>query len=491
MRRYQLVTPYVLTCVAALLAGCNLQPTYQTPIPVTDARYPSGTAYDHDSGAGSVDIGARSAQGKAASDIDWREFFQDPRLQALITIALTNNQDLQVAMLNVEAARAQYRITRSQLLPYVDTAASSTRERTPANLSDDGSTMSTVYSVGLNASWELDLFGRIQSLKDEALAQYLSLAETRKAAHMALVSEVAIQYLALLGSDDQLAVTRSNLENAQESYRITKLSFDNGVGTELDLSQSQGIVEQVSASLEAYTRARAQDENALAMLIGQPIPQNLPAGLALKSQNLLADIPSGLPSDLLQRRPDIAAAEQSLVAANASIGAARAAFFPTVSLTGSYGTLSPSTRGLFQGGQGAWSFIPQISVPIFAGGANRANLDRAQIEKQIEIASYQKSIQTAFREVADGLAARGTYDRQIQFLEQYESSQTRRLELSDMRYRSGVDGYLSVLEAQTDLYDANQSLVAARVARASNLVTLYKALGGGWSEQSSNALSVR
>lgn len=485
MSRARAFVPITCSCLAVALGGCNLQPSYEAPVPAIADSFPSGSAYQgglvQPSNNGAQQAGAE----QPASEVGWREFFRDQRLQALISLALRNNQDLEIAMLNVEAARAQYRITRSQLLPYVDAAASASRERTPSNLSSDGAELSTEYSVGLNVSWELDFFGRIASLKDEALAQYFSLAQTRKAAEIVLVSQVANQYLAMLGSDDQLAVTRSTLKNAEESYRITKLSFDNGIATELDLHQSQGIVEQVSASLEAYTRARAQDENALVLLIGQPIPEGFPVGLSLSDQALLSDIPAGLPSQLLQRRPDIAAAEQKLIAANASIGAARAAFFPTVSLTGSYGTLSPSTRGLFQGGQGAWSVVPQISVPIFAGGANRANLDAAQVQKRIEVANYQKVIQVAFREVSDGLAARGTYDRQIQYLQQYESTQTRRLELSDLRYRSGVDGHLSVLEAQTDLFDANQSLVAARVSRASNLVSLYKALGGGWTEGTS------
>lgn len=486
MKQRKRMSIVLFTCSACLLSGCSLQPNYEQPAPNISAGYPQGPAYVKNSDGTQTKDATRKAKHDIAAKIGWQDFFQDPRLQALIELALQNNQDLQVAMLNVEAARAQYRITRAQLAPFVDAAASSTRERTASDLTTNGDELRTVYSMGLNASWEVDLFGRIRSLKDEALAQYLSLEQTRKAAEMALVSQVAIQYLAILGSDDQLTVTRSTLENAQESFRITKLSFDNGVATELDIHQSQGIVEQVSASLEAYTRARAQDENALVLVIGQPLPADLPKGLPLASQNLLADVPAGLPSDLLYRRPDISAAEHQLIAANANIGAARAAFFPRLSLTGSYGTQSLSTRSLFQGGQGAWSFAPEIILPIFTGGANRANLERAQVEKRIEVANYQKAIQIAFREVSDGLAARGTYERQVRFLEQYETTQQRRFELSDMRYRNGVDGYLSVLEAQTDLFDANQSLVAARVARATNLVFLYKALGGGWSRQSAN-----
>ncbi len=390
-------------------------------------------------------------------------------------------------MLNVEAARAQYRITRSYLAPAIDAAGSVTRERMPSNLSTSRERMSTLYSVGLNVSWELDFFGRIRSLSDAALAQYLALAENRKAAELALVSQVAVQYLTILGDDDQLEVTRATLQNAEESYRIVKLGFDNGVATELDLRQSEGILEQASASLEAYTRARAQDENALVLLVGGPLPDDLPPGLKLAEQGLLADIPAGLPSDLLERRPDIVAAEQVLKAANANIGAARAAFFPRISLTGDAGMLSPTAGALFHGSQFTWGVVPQISIPIFAGGANVANLDFAEVRKRIEIANYEKAIQTAFREVADGLAARGTYDRQIRSLQRNADHQGQRLQLSDLRYRSGVDDYLMVLQAQTDLFNAQQMLVSARLARASNLVNLYKALGGGWIERSGDA----
>ncbi|WPB59197.1 efflux transporter outer membrane subunit [Xylophilus sp. GOD-11R] len=481
------LTLTAVALAATLLAGCSLQPVYERPAaPVTPA-FPSGSVYDRQPGASDPEGQARTADGRAATDIGWRDFFVDPRLQAIVGLALQNNRDLQVSMLNVEAARAQYQITRASLFPAIDAAASGTRTRTPSNLSATGRNYITTYSVGASVSWEIDFFGRIRSLKDQALAQYLSLAETRKAAEIALVSQVAVQYLTMLGDDDQLTVTRNTLKTAQESLRITQLSFDNGVGTELDLQQSKGIVEQASASLEAYERARAQDENALVLLVGQPLPADLPAGLSLSAQQLLTDIPAGLPSDLLQRRPDIAAAEQALRAANANIGAARAAFFPNVSLTGDFGTLSPNTSGLFQGAQRSWSFTPQIALPIFRAGALSANLDLTEVQKRIEIADYERAIQSAFREVSDGLAARGTYDRQIQSLQRFEQSQRRRLELSDLRYRNGVDDYLFVLQAQTDLFTAQQSLVSARLARAANLVTLYRVLGGGWLERSGDA----
>jgi multidrug efflux system outer membrane protein len=473
---------FIATAVALLAAGCSLQPTYQQPDAPVSASFPSGAAYDRQPDASSTASGGRSANALAAADIGWRNFFADARLQRIEELALKNNRDLRVSMLNVEAAQAQYQITRAGLFPSIDAVASKDRSRTPLNLSSSGRTVSNTYSVGLNASWEIDFFGRIRSLKDQALAQYLSTAEARKAAELSLLSAVASQYLTMLAFDDQLVVTRNTLTNTQESYRIAKLQFDTGTGSELDLRQSQGILEQASANLESQLRLRAQAENALVLLVGQPLPDDLPAGLPLDSQNLLADIPAGLPSDLLTRRPDIAQAEQSLRAANANIGAARAAFFPEVSLTGALGTLSPTFGGLFSSGSRSWSFAPQISLPIFAGGSNVANLQLAEVEKRIEIANYEKAIQTAFREVADGLAARGTYDNQIKSLERLTDSQDRRLVLSNLRYHNGVDSYLTVLTAQTDLYNAQLLLITARLQRLTNLVDLYQSLGGGWIE---------
>jgi multidrug efflux system outer membrane protein len=473
----------VAAAAAIFTAGCALQPKYERPAAPIDQAFPTGGAYDSQPDASSSASNGRTAQGKSAIDIGWRDFFVDARLQAVVAIALENNRDLRVSMLNVEAARAQYQITRANLFPTLDAVASQTRQRTPLDLSVSNRTLSSEYSVGGNVSWEVDFFGRIRSLRDQALAQYFSLAETRKAAEISLVAQVANQYLAMLADDDQLEVTRGTLKIAQESYRITKLSFDNGISSELDVRQSEGILEQAGANLQSQLRMRAQDENALVVLIGQSLPAELPPGLPLDNQNLLSDIPQDLPSDLIARRPDIAAAEQALLAANANIGAARAAFFPRISLTSSFGTLSPSLGGLFKGGSGAWSFAPQISLPIFDGGANAANLDLAQVQKRIEIANYEKAIQTAFREVADGLAARGTFDQQIGSLERNKNAQSQRLDLSQLRYRNGVDDYLTLLSAQTDLYTAQQSLVSVRLQRATNLVNLYKALGGGWIER--------
>ncbi|BFG72458.1 efflux RND transporter outer membrane subunit OprB [Paraburkholderia terrae] len=475
MPKYSLMA----VAVALVAAGCTMEPKYHQPAAPVSGAFPSDGVYATQPVPGA---GARSASGQAAVDIGWRDFFVDQRLQQLIEIALKNNRDLRVSVLNIEASRAQYQIVRAALMPTLDASASQSKSRTPKDLSFLGQTISNQYSVGLNASWEIDFFGRIRSLKDQALAEYLSTAQARKAAEIALVASVADQYLNVLAFDDLLTVTENTLKTAQESYRITKLQYDTGTGSELDLRQAETVVEQAKADLQSQARLRAQAENALVLLVGEPLPRDLPGGLALNDQDLLTDIPAGLPSDLLTRRPDIAEAEQNLLAANANIGAARAAFFPRVSLTGSFGTLSPTLGGLFKPGSAAWSFAPQITLPIFEGGQNKANLDLATVQKNIQIAQYEKAIQTAFREVADGLAARGTYDQQIAALERNTFAEQRRLDLSDLRYRNGVDSYLAVLTAQTGLYDAQRSLITARTARLTNLVDLYKALGGGWIE---------
>ncbi|WP_414448426.1 efflux transporter outer membrane subunit [Burkholderia sp. 22PA0099] len=472
----------VLTAMAfALVAsGCTMAPHYKRPDAPVSGSFPSDGVYATQPGASD----ARSAQGQAAPDIGWRNFFADPRLQQLIELALKNNRDLRVSVLNIEAARAQYQITRAELLPTLGGTGTGSIERLPAGISTTGAPLITRdYNVGLSASWELDLFGRIQSLKDQALAQYLSTAQARKAQEISLVSQVADQYLTLQSTDDLLKVTEDTLKNAQSSYNLTKLQFDNGTGSELDLRQAQTVVEQALANQQAQARARAQAVNALVLLVGEPLPDDLPAGLPLNNQNLLTDIPAGLPSDLLTRRPDIMEAEQTLRAANANIGAARAAFFPKISLTAAFGTASPTLGGLFKAGTAAWSFAPNIALPIFEGGSNIANLDLAHVEKRIEIANYEKAIQSAFSEVSNGLAARGTYDQQIAALARNEEAQQRRYDLSDLRYRNGVDSYLTVLTAQTDLYTAQTTLISARLARWTNLVDLYRALGGGWIEQ--------
>jgi multidrug efflux system outer membrane protein len=466
------MTRFCLLIAAASLAACSLQPVYERPAAPVAGEFPAGPAYK-----------AGPTGGSPAVDIGWRDFLADPRLQRLVEIALKNNRDLRVAMLNVDQVQAQYRIQRAALAPQVSGFADQSSSRTPGSLTQSGRpAVSHTYEAGVTAAWEIDFFGRLRSLSDAALEQYFATAYARQAAQILLVSQVADQYLTMLAFDEQLAVTRRTLETAQASYNIVKLQFDTGTAAELTLRQSETVVEQANATNAAQVRARAQAENGLVLLLGQPLPADLPPALPMGEQKLLADIPAGLPSDLLTRRPDILQAEGFLRAENANIGAARAAFFPRISLTGSLGTASATLGGLFGAGSAAWSFLPSITVPIFSGGALQASLDVAKIQKDIGIAQYEKAIQTAFREVADGLAARGTYDEQLAAEERFTATQQRSLELSDFRYRNGADTYLNVLIAQTNLYNAQLTLVATRLQRLTTLVDLYRSLGGGWIE---------
>jgi multidrug efflux system outer membrane protein len=469
-----------LVAAAALIAGCSLQPVYERPALPVAMTYPTGDAYKPSTdGPGSKTL--------AAVDIGWRDFLTDPRLQRLVEIALANNRDLRIAALNVAQVQAQYRIQRAGIFPQVGGFANTASLRTPASISQsDKATLTHAYSVGLSAAWEIDFFGRLQSLSDQALQQYFASAQSRKAVDILLVSEIADQYLTLLADDELLAVTQRTLESAQASYKLTLLQFQTGTGTELSVRQAETVVEQANANHAAQVRARAQAENALVLLLGQPLPSDLPPPVPLNSQTLLADIPAGLPSELLARRPDIMQAEATLRGANANIGAARAAFFPTISLTGNLGTASSALSGLFKAGSLAWSFLPSITLPIFEAGQLQASLDVATVQKDINVAQYQKTIQAAFREVADGLAARGTYDDEVAAVERYTAAQQSALDLSEMRFRNGVDNYLSVLTAQSGLYSAQQALVATRMARLTNLVDLYRSLGGGWIEHTSD-----
>jgi multidrug efflux system outer membrane protein len=464
----------------ALMTGCSLQPIFHRPAAPVAGTFPNGEAYKYPAtGVGGTML--------PATEIGWRDFIADPRLQRLVEIALYNNRDLRVAALTVEQVQANYRIQRAQLYPQVNGFVEGSGTRTPGDLSGTGrATTSQSYAIGLSVSWEIDFFGRLRSLRDQALQQYFASAYGRQATEILLVSQVADQYLAMISNDELMAVTQSTLKTAQDSYNLVKLQFDVGTATELTLRQAEGVVEQAQANYTAFVRLRAQAENALVLLLGQPLPADLPAGVTLDDQKLLTDIPPGLPSDLLTRRPDIQQAEATLRAANANIGAARAAFFPTIALTSSsntnnfVGTASSALGGLFGAGSLAWSFAPQLITPIFNAGANKATLDASKLQKDINIATYEKAIQTAFREVADGLAARGTFDDQVASLERFTETSRRQLELSLMRYKAGVDPYLNVLIAQTNYYAAQQILVSVRLTRLTSLVDLYRALGGGW-----------
>lgn len=459
-----------------LLSACSLDPAYERPVMPVAGTYPQGAAYG---GQAHMD----SAQ-SAAGDLGWRDVLTDRRLQQLVRIALDNNQDLRVAVLNVQELQAELRIQSAALSPQVAASAERARSRTPASVAPSGhSSETSSYVVGASLGWEIDLFGRLQSLRRAALERYFASMEGRRAAQMLIVSQVSDQYFTMLAFDDLLEVTQQTLAAARASYDIVKLQFDNGAVSELDLRQAQSVVEQAQADGAAQQRARAQAENGLVLLLGQSLPADLPAATRLADQKMLEDVPAGLPSDLLTRRPDVLQAEALLRSENADVGAARAAFFPRIQLTGSAGTASAALSGLFKGGSAAWSWGPAITLPLFDAGANRANLDAAQVSKQIGVAQYEKAVQTAFREVADGLAARGTFNEQIGSLERFVGAQQRRLELAELLYKNGQASYLDVLTARTALYDAETGLVSTRLQRLTTLIDLYRALGGGWLER--------
>lgn len=467
-----------LAVAATLLSGCSLIPDYQRPEADVAAAWPQGEAY-----------GAVATQGStAAADLQWREFFRDPALHQLVQLALDNNRDLRVAALNVEAYRALHRIQRADLLPSISANGSGTRQRLPGDLSQTGEARTSgQYSatLGVNA-WELDFFGRIRSLSEQALEQYLATEQAERSTQISLVASVATAYLQWQADQALLQLTADTLKTYEDSYALTQRSYDVGVADALALSQARSAVDSARVSLAQYRRLVAQDRNALTQLLGTGLPANLPQSLALDA-DLLATVPAGLPSDLLQRRPDVLQAEHQLKAANANIGAARAAFFPSVSLTANAGTASSQLSGLFDSGSGTWLFQPQISLPIFNAGRLRANLDYAKLQEQIQVAQYEKAVQVAFQEVADRLAARTTYQQQLEAQRALLDTTETYYDLAERRYRTGVDSYLTLLDAQRQLFSVRQQLIGDRLAQLSSEVELYKALGGGWSADAGTA----
>ncbi|WP_422417784.1 AdeC/AdeK/OprM family multidrug efflux complex outer membrane factor [Pseudomonas sp. GZD-222] len=466
-----------LAVTAFILGGCSLIPDYQTPESPVATQWPQGPAYSPTESAN-----------VAAAEQGWRQFFQDPALQQLIQTSLVNNRDLKVAALNIDAYRAQYRIQRADLFPAVSANGSGSRQRMPADMSQTGeSGITSTYSATLGVSaYELDLFGRVRSLTEQQLEIYLSSEEARRSTQIALVASVANAYFTWQADQDLLKLTEDTLKTYEQSYALTLRSNEVGVASALDLSQARTSVEGARVKLAQYQRLVAQDQNSLAVLLGTGIPANLPAAKDLDS-DLLAEVPAGLPSDVLHRRPDIQEAEHLLKAANANIGAARAAFFPSISLTANAGTISPDMSGLFNGGSGTWLFQPQINLPIFNAGALRASLDYSKIQKDINVAKYEKTIQTAFQEVSDGLAARKTFNEQLQAQRDLVSANQDYYRLAERRYRIGVDSNLTFLDAQRQLFNSQQSLITDRLSQLVSEVNLYKALGGGWYEQTGQA----
>ncbi|WP_300754564.1 efflux transporter outer membrane subunit [Janthinobacterium sp.] len=457
----------------AFLAGCSLAPTYERPAAPAPAGWPTGPSYKADTAA---------ADAKPVADIAWRDFFADARLRQVLELALANNRDLRVSILNIEKARATYGIERAALIPTLSASGGQTATRIPRNASpNDEASITRQYTANLGvSSYELDLFGRVRSLSDSALEQYLGTEEARRAQQISLVSSVASAYLNLVADQQRLLVAQDTLKSQQASYDLAVHRFDAGAASGLDKYNAQTSVESARSDVAVYTSQVALDQNALTLLVGSAVPAELLPQGEFGQVASLTDIPSGVPSDVLQRRPDVLEAERTLRAANANIGAARAAFFPRISLTATAGSLSSNLSGLFKGGSGSWSFIPQISLPIFDGGVNRANLDIAKVQREISVAQYEKAIQVAFREVSDALAQRGTIDERLQSQQALVDASSKSYSIYDARYKQGADTYLNALVAQRALYSAQQSLITARLAKATNLVTLYQVLGGGW-----------
>jgi multidrug efflux system outer membrane protein len=475
-------TASVVVAAAVLLSGCiSLEPKYVRPAPPIPAALPQGGAYP-----------AAQATATAAPDLAWRDFFTDPKLQTVIAQALADNRDLRVAALNIAEARAQYQVQRAALLPHVDANAQGVYESEPTALlgattgaggaaaKAKGNVYIRYYSANLGVSnYEVDLWGRVRSLSRQALEQYLATDEARRAVQISLISEVATDYVTYAADLERLNIAEATVKSDAESLRLTQTRFDGGVASELDVRQAEVPLEQAQADVTTYTTTVAQDLNGLTLLVGAPVSSELLPGPMGDDMVTIADLPAGLSSDVLLRRPDVLEAEHQLRAYNANIGAARAAFFPSLSLTGQGGTTSLSLSKLFGAGTGAWSFTPSISLPIFDAGLNAANLRYAKAERGVAVAQYEKAVQTAFREVADALAQRGQAGDYLAAEQRLAATTDRALLLSRARYERGSDTYLNTLTAEVTAYSARQSLVAARLTRATNLITLYRTLGGG------------
>ncbi len=458
---------FLLMLIIALLGGCSLAPTYTRPEAPVPASWPAS-------------VGPQADKTKeAAADVPWKEFIVDEKLQKVVGLALSNNRDLRVAALNVERTQALYRIQRAELLPSVNAGAVFSKERVPGILSGSGQPKTTeLYNVNVGISqWEIDLFGRIRNLSDAALEQYFAVEQARASAQIALVAEVANVYLALAADRENLKLAQSTLETQQETYEMIRRRAEVGASSDLDLRQAQTRADAARVDIARYTSQVALDENALRFLVGSPVPPELLPD-ALDGVAAPRDFTPGLPSEVLQRRPDILQAEAQLRAAHANIGAARAAFFPRIALTTSIGTTSDQLSGLFKSGSETWSFIPQIVMPIF-DARTWAAYDVTKVDREIALAQYEKAIQAGFREVADTLAQRETLGDQLQAQQSLVEASEVGYRLSDARYTRGIDSYLRVLDAQRSLYSAQQGLIAVRLARLANLVALYKVLGGG------------
>lgn len=450
--------------VMGSLGGCSLMPDYLRPEAPVASQWPQATR----------------AEGRDAATTDWQSYFPDPRLQALIAAALENNRDMRVALARVEEARGLAGVARADRWPNVSASVGRTASLTPSGVSATGKELEvSYYTGGLNLlSFEVDFWGRTRSLSEAARATYLASEASRRAFRLSLIGDVASAYFSERELEERLALGRETLRTREETRKFVALRRQVGLAGDLDYLQADGVFETARADVASLERQYAAAVTALQLLVGSDT-KDLPAPKALADQGLVEDLTPGLPSDVLLRRPDVLAAEQSLIAANANIGAARAAFFPKLSLIGMVGSASPALSGLFKSGTGAWNFTPSLSLPLFDAGRNSDNRDVAEARKVIAVAQYEKTIQTAFKEVADLLNARDTLAEQLRAQQRLQQAQEERLKLTEARYRNGVASHLELLDAQRDAYSAQQATVQVRRLQLASAAQLYKALGGG------------
>jgi multidrug efflux system outer membrane protein len=455
-----------LVLCAALLGGCNLDPAYHRPAPPVPSSFPEGPSY-------------APQVGEAEVPTHWREVFTDPDLQTVIELALAQNRDLRVAVANIQSAQAQTDVQRAALLPAINGSAGATVEQIPNTFIPGGGSLNLrLYSASIGFSnWELDLFGRTRSLTRAAYDQYLASEDNRRAVQVSLVAQVATQWFAYAANRDLLAVAQDTLASQQASLDLTRARFNGGIASELDVHQAETGLQQARSDVANFTTTVAQARNALDLVVGAPVPEaRLPKSLPEQG---VAEVRAGLSSQVLLTRPDVLQAEHQLLSANANIGAARAAFFPQISLTGNVGQESASLQKLFDAASRTWLFSPGVTVPIFEGGRNVANLKAARAQRDVAVAQYEKAVQSAFRDVADALARSGTIGEQMAAQQALVTSANQALTLTNARYERGTDPYLNVLIAQRLLYNSRQSLVSTDLIRLTNAVSLYRALGGG------------
>jgi multidrug efflux system outer membrane protein len=459
----------VVAIAVATTSACSLIPEYlrpQAPVPET---FPHADQ-------------AAASTATQLSDTPWQEYFADSQLREVIDLALNNNRDLRVAALNIDKARALYRVQRADLYPSVGITGTGTHQRLPGSLSPDGESGTThQYSATIGFSaYELDFFGRIRSLNTQALEQYLGTEEARRSAQISLVAETANTWLALAADRERLTLARSTYETRQKSYELIRRTFEVGVGSALDVRQAESLMESARADVARYVAQEARDTNALALIVGASVPSELLPASMSNSVSAITEVPAGVPSEVLAQRPDVLQAERALRAANANIGAARAAFFPSITLTAGAGVASDSLGDLFSNGGGTWSFIPQIRLPIFEAGRLSANLEASKVQREINVAQYEKAIQTAFREVADAFAEKSTLTERLDANRKLVEASEVSFTLSEARYKNGIDSYLGLLDSQRALYSAKLDLIDIRQTESANRVALYKVLGGGW-----------